>query len=399
MSLRQDIPIVETQPVGVLTITEVARRGGQSRSLLKKLSAQRNGQLGGRPRKAKIIPRDIPYTSVFINSRKWNTFSPQELADYKEDCFHYWRQAGFPFYKLSSDEKQKHYQTMLRYPYAGLLRDGVIYQTMHGLSVAWSYHPHAWSVQCNGKPSPIDNFKHDDRLREVINKIITEYPNMSESKMRKVLRVYSGSQSVSNFRPTAAAVLYNTFCPEGGTVWDMSTGYGGRLLGALICPKVRRYIGSDPCTASTYGNQQMAHEMNHRDMAVELYNVPAECYLPDPQSIDFAFTSTPYGGTEHYSNEQNQSYIKFPSSGIWMDGFMRRVLANVAYGLKPNGVLAINLADVKTHPTLTEDFLKMAKEDGWELIETLQLALSPMPGIRKPGQKYKHEPIFVLKRR
>ena len=71
--------------------------------------------------------------------------------------------------------------------------------------------------------------------------------------MRSMLRRYSGTQMVSNFRPTAAAAMYNIFCDvdsplEGttaGTVWDPSMGYGGRLLGAITAGV--NYIGTDPC--------------------------------------------------------------------------------------------------------------------------------------------------------
>ena len=59
--------------------------------------------------------------------------------------------------------------------------------------------------------------------------------------MRSMLRRYSGTQMVSNFRPTAAA-LYDIFVDKdnplegttAGTVWDPSMGYGGRLLGAIV---------------------------------------------------------------------------------------------------------------------------------------------------------------------
>ena len=54
--------------------------------------------------------------------------------------------------------------------------------------------------------------------------------------MRSMLRRYSGTQMVSNFRLSKDS-MYNIFCDvdslEGttaGTVWDPSMGYGGRLL-------------------------------------------------------------------------------------------------------------------------------------------------------------------------
>ena len=49
-----------------------------------------------------------------------------------------------------------------------------------------------------------------------INKLLTgtfweqkEHHNITASDMRSLLRRYSGTQAVSNFRPTAAALLYD----------------------------------------------------------------------------------------------------------------------------------------------------------------------------------------------
>mgnify|MGYP003326451474 CR=1 FL=1 len=81
--------------------------------------------------------------------------------------------------------------------------------------------------------------------------------------MRSMLRRYSGTQMVSNFRPTAAAALYDIFVDknsplegtEAGTVWDPSMGYGGRLLGAIAAGV--NYIGTDPCIPTFKGLEQI----------------------------------------------------------------------------------------------------------------------------------------------
>ena len=85
-------------------------------------------------------------------------------------------------------------------------------------------------------------------LKKGIEKILTgtfftkKAPHdITKSDLRSMLRRYSGTQMVSNFRPTAAAALYDVFVDKdsplegttAGTVWDPSMGYGGRLLGAI----------------------------------------------------------------------------------------------------------------------------------------------------------------------
>ena len=57
----------------------------------------------------------------------------------------------------------------------------------------------------------------------------------------------------------------------------------------------------------------------------------------------------------------------------------------------------MNIAGVKSYPTLHDDFVSMAEANGWELVETLQLALSKMPGTGKLTSSHKHEPVYVFK--
>ena len=108
--------------------------------------------------------------------------------------------------------------------------------------------------------TPMEIWEDEEHLEKGINKILTgtfftkrEAHKITDSDMRAMLRRYSGTQMVSNFRPTAAATLYDIFVEkdsplegtEAGTVWDPSMGYGGRLMGAIAAGV--NYIGTDPC--------------------------------------------------------------------------------------------------------------------------------------------------------
>ena len=65
------------------------------------------------------------------------------------------------------------------------------------------------------------------------------------NRIRQSLKIYNGISSVSNFRPTAAKYIYDTYGGDGVT-WDMSCGWGGRLLGALSSNSIKKYIGTEP---------------------------------------------------------------------------------------------------------------------------------------------------------
>ena len=70
---------------------------------------------------------------------------------------------------------------------------------------------------------------------------------------------------------------------------------------------------------------------------------------------------------------------------------------NIAYALKPQGVLAVNIASVAVYPNLAKVFVRFAEDHGWRLIETLHLQLSKMVGLKHIGKSaFKSEPIFVF---
>ena len=137
----------------------------------------------------------------------------------------------------------------------------------------------------------------------------------------------TGSQGVSNFRPTAAHAIYNRFLPDGGTTWDMSGGYGGRLLGAI--KSQINYIATEPATNTVEGLKEIINDWGtistlfRNELHLEIVQKGSEDFLPDKESLDLCFTSPPYFDTEKYSNEDTQSYIKFPTSRDWINGFLR----------------------------------------------------------------------------
>jgi hypothetical protein len=313
------------------------------------------------------------------------------------------RSAGFPVYSLTMEEKWHEMQLLLNYDRTRLIEGGIVGQTMHGLALAWHYFPHAWGVRCGGRLSPLDTFAADERLQNALSRREKYGALKSESDKRKAIRTVSGTQAVSNFRPTAAAAIYDRYMPEGdGVTWDMSSGYGGRLLGAIASSRVRKYLGTDPATLTFDGLSEMAVELppmaeylGVERTEIELHKISSENFVPDRGLIQLAFTSPPYWNVEQYSDEPTQSFIKFPTPDAWLNGFLGATLSNCHHGLATDGKLIVNIANVPSYPNLTEDFRRLARRCGFRLIETLQLALSAMPGTRS-GSPYKYEPVFVF---
>lgn len=332
-----------------------------------------------------------------------------DIASCRGDFEHY-RREGFPVYSLKRDEKRQELLDLLVADHAGIIdKQGRIKQTMHGLALAWHYHPLAWTVRCGNRKTPIELFSDDMLFLKAIERRTKLGNAFSDGGLRKILRTFSSTQSVSNFRPTAAAAVYHRLLPEkGGGVFDPCAGFGGRLCGALACDRVDRYIGTDPSTYAIDGLREMAGELvpmaqqlGRRTLDVELHKVGSEEFVPERNSLDVAFTSPPFGcGWEKYSDEASQSYKKFPTQHDWLHGYIGATLRNCAHGLKRSGILAINIASVAVFPNLATVFLRFAEDNGWRLVETLQLQLSKMVGLKHIGKSaFKTEPIFVFKKR
>jgi hypothetical protein len=359
-------------------------------------------------------------------------FSPHAAAidAMAEDLLHY---------KLTLPEKREMLDRLCDYPHVSMIRRGTVKQETEFNPLSITYFPHFWSVPAGGMRTPRELYgnhpllarafeKWNSTLRERtkqeqneekdapawIRWYLTE-AGMTPASIRKAVRMFTGTQAVSAFSPAQAAAIYHWFLPEeGGMVFDPSAGWGGRMLGALACDRVRKYIACDPSTKTFKGLRKMraellpmARAMRH-ETEVELHKLGSEtpemrAALPEG-GVDLCFTSPPYFSTERYSDEKTQSWKKFPDPDSWLNGFMGATLDNWDYCLKPGGVLAINIADVKeyrklTRRKLTDDFVALAESKGWRLVDTLQLELSAAPGAKQKHGKHKCEPIFVFKKK
>ena len=319
-----------------------------------------------------------------------------------EEVFNYARSRGLPIYSYTLNEKIKEIEKILNSKFQHGIKDNVILQNLQGIGLAWSYFPHHWEVPVLKMKRPIDIWNNDDLLKKAIASrikwggVVKENGFMTDSCLRKAIRTASGVQAVSNFRPTAAASIYYHYAQD-GTVWDMSGGYGGRILGAYASGKVKKYICTEPCTKNYEGlvkiNRdlpKLKNDLFDEKMEVELNKCGAEDFTPK-EKVDLCFSSPPYFNTEKYSDENTQSYKKYPTKEEWLDGFLKKMIINCIDSLKNDGKILINIANVKTFKNLESETIRVCEQVGLKLENTLQLRLS---NLYNGG--FKHEPIFVF---
>lgn len=311
-------------------------------------------------------------------------------------AFKYARDRGMPYYSYSHEEKLIEFDKIQRANFHNGIEGNEVLQLLHGLGLAWSYFPHHWEVQVLKMKRPIDVYQDDKLLKKALASRI-KYGGkvgvdgfMTDANLRKAIRTASGVQAVSNFRPVAAASIYHKYAND-GVVWDMSCGYGGRLIGALASGSVKKYIGTDPCELTYKGLKNIEDDFSHIDMDIDLNMVGSENFVPD-EEVDLCFTSPPYFNTEEYSNEQTQSWKKYPTKKEWLEGFLRKTMQNCYRCLKSDGLMMINIANVKAYPNLETDVLRMAYLENFKIEDILLLRLSSIMG------GFKYEPIFIFRK-
>ena len=193
--------------------------------------------------------------------------------------------------------------------------------------------------------------------------------------------------SISIFKPAIAKYLYMKYSNEGDTVFDYSAGWGGRMLGAASCN--RKYIGIDPWTTDEL--TVMKDELELKD--ITLIDDGSENVKLDENSVDFSFSSPPYGKQEQYSTDDRQAYNK--GEDYFYDVYWKQTLENVKHMLKPGKYFGLNILRKYTKMI---DIAKAAFGDPIEEIQlrTIKSHLGKnmtrgLDGIQK------YEPIFIFK--
>ena len=160
----------------------------------------------------------------------------KNLAEEVDKLFKYWRNVGFPSYDKESYNYKKELDKIIKYDESKILiNSNELKQTMHGCGFLWTYFPHWTEVKCGGEEHTLlENWNDDNKLKTLIKKTYNwqlKHGNgkFTINRLRQNAKVYMNKQSVSNFRPMVAKYIYNTY-GNNGTVWDMSCGWGGRLL-------------------------------------------------------------------------------------------------------------------------------------------------------------------------
>ncbi len=246
-------------------------------------------------------------------------------------------------------------------------------------------------------------------------------------------------QPAVNFPPLTARYLYEKYTDhieqdEPLNIYDPSSGWGGRILGAMSSLKRIHYIGTDPNTdnfidelgitryeyVADFFNNKVLETNSFWEEEQNTFHIFQEGSEhigkhPDFQQykgkLDMVFTSPPYFDREQYSTDEEQSYKAYPQYDDWRDNFLKPTLTNAYESLRNDRYLLWNIADIKIgtdkyHP-LEQDSIDIVESLGGQYKGKLKMLMTRMIGldpsssgiknsVKLNGEYYKYEPIFIF---
>ena len=264
-----------------------------------------------------------------------------------------------------------------------------------------------------------------------------------------LLRIFrlSCGQAAVNFPALTAKWIYETYTShiedEPVTIYDSSSGWGGRIIGAMSARKKIHYVGTDPnpdnfieelgisryeyvadfynknCVDDFSDSFVKFFQVEKQGNTYELFQDGSELIQHNPKfqkykgKLDLAFTSPPYFNREQYSQDEKQSFKAYGEYEDWRDNFLKPTLTTIYEYLKNDRFILWNIADIKigedTYYPLEQDSIDILTELGCEYKGKLKMLLTRMTGLDPSksgiknsvihnGKAYKFEPIFVFKK-
>ncbi len=325
---------------------------------------------------------------------KWEMLSETEKKEWVGDVVKYYSFIGFPYYHIKSGSEIKNILKLLDVAdISKQIQDEKIFQRVSsvGSDLASSYFPHMWAAKIHGKRSVYNNYSDSIRFKRVIKNVFKHRKILTEASIRSELR--HGS-TVHNFKPLIAKTVYDLYCPTGGSVFDYSSGYGGRLLGAYVS-KISKYIGTDPCEQTFFGLRKLNRRLQKYipNKEVQIFNNCSEdpTWFGQIEPVDLCFSSPPYFDAEKYSDEETQSYKRFPNFDSWINGFLSPMISNCNSILKEDGYFIINIADTRKYELRRYAYNICSKYFSFK-----KFLLINMPSYFSND---KYEPIFVFQKK
>ena len=273
----------------------------------------------------------------------------------------------------------------------------------------WFHNMQDARVVDNANVSLYSRFHNDRKLRRAI-RLCYKYRNEGDKtvipqNLRRALELVNGG-TIQNFKPMNARAVWEYVCPNFmGRVLDFSSGFGGRMLGAMTSNMRYHYTGIDPNTKTFDGLEALGSLINEVvGTNYEMYNTVSEEFNPEAGAYDAAFSSPPYFNLEIYTDEDTQCMNRYTNMDAWFEHYVEPTLRMLHKGLCDDGIYAVNIADYKIAKEefkILDRWIELSKKMGFEYQETVQMMLNTRPGVGngKMDRVQKFEGVYIFKRK
>lgn len=251
-------------------------------------------------------------------------------------------------------------------------------------------------------------FHNDTKFKRAINLCYKHRDEGDKSvvpqNIRRALELVNGG-TIQNFKPLNAKAIWEYICPDmWGRVLDFSSGYGGRMIGAMTSNMRYHYTGIDPNTKTYNGLVALGDLLNDTiGTQYEMHHTVSEEFDPEAGSYDAAFSSPPYFNLEIYCDEDTQCMNRCTNMDAWFELYVEPTLKMLHKGLVKGGIYAVNIADYRVNKDqfqIVERWIELSKKCGFEYKETVQMMLNTRPGVGngKMDKVQKFEGVYIFKK-
>ena len=252
-------------------------------------------------------------------------------------------------------------------------------------------------------------FNHDNKLKRAIKLCYVHRDEGADSvipkNLRRALELVNGG-TIQNFKPMNARAVWEYICPTmWGNVLDFSSGYGGRMLGAMTSRMAYNYTGIDPNTRTFQGLEALGTLLDDEGQGrgFSMNCMPSEEFDPEPGFYDAAFSSPPYFNLETYTDEPTQCMNRYTNLDLWFDGYVAPTLEMIYKGLASDAIYAVNIADYKNGKesfAIVDRWKELSEKVGFKYVEQIDMLLNVRPGVgnNKLEKAYKSEGIYLFRR-
>lgn len=199
-------------------------------------------------------------------------------------------------------------------------------------------HPARMSAKFLFHPTPLEYFQahRDEMIKE-----IGENPDYEDVDSY----IFRNCKICSNFPITVMKTILEYYKPK--SVFDPSAGWGDRIL-ACIAAGVP-YTGVDPNKKLISGYQKIIETFDLDPEQYKLITSPIEEYTPTGEKYDMIVTSPPFFNMEKYTDETDQSNIRYKSYDRWKRMFLYPLLRRCYLMLEKGGRIIIYVNNIKGH--------------------------------------------------